>query len=121
MASGEGSERECGTRQSRLNSLCHSPTQRGHISFEGVSLRYRPDLPLVLRNFSAIVFPGEKIGVVGRTGSGKSTLLTTLFRLVEFEAGRICIDGVDIATVPVEHLRSSLSIIPQVVGQGEGV
>lgn len=53
------------------------------------------------------------------TGSGKSTLMTTLFRTLELESGRILIDDVDIANVPLDRLRSSLAIIPQVVGNGQ--
>ena len=43
--------------------------------------------------------PGEKIGLVGRSGAGKSTLVNLLLRFFELEAGRILIDGQDIAQV----------------------
>ena len=52
-------------------------------------------------------------GVVGRTGSGKSSLLLTLFRLIDVTSGRICIDGVDIASLGLDALRQQLAIIPQ--------
>lgn len=54
------------------------------------------------------------MGVVGRTGSGKSTLLLALYRMFDLEQGRIMVDGVDIAGLPLRRLRRGLSIIPQV-------
>eukprot|EP01104_Vermistella_antarctica_P005283 TRINITY_DN1574_c0_g1_i1.p1 TRINITY_DN1574_c0_g1~~TRINITY_DN1574_c0_g1_i1.p1 ORF type:complete len:1537 (+),score=433.37 TRINITY_DN1574_c0_g1_i1:133-4611(+) len=86
---------------------------RGRIQFEGLSLRYRVDLEPVLKDISCDIRPREKIGICGRTGAGKSSLMLALFRLVEPCAGRIVIDGVDIATVGLDQLRQSMSIIPQ--------
>ncbi|XP_015795703.1 multidrug resistance-associated protein 7 [Tetranychus urticae] len=86
---------------------------KGEIIFEQVSLRYKPESPLALNQITITIEPRQHIGIIGRTGSGKSTLLQTLFRLKDLENGRIIIDGVDISTVNVRHLRSSLFIVPQ--------
>ena len=77
------------------------------------SMRYRPELDLVLRNISFTVRPGEKLGIVGRTGSGKSSTLLSLFRVIEPAGGTILIDGVDTTTLGLHDLRSSISIVPQ--------
>ena len=47
---------------------------------EGLEVRYRPELPLVLKGVTFSVHAGEKVGVCGRTGCGKSTLLLALYR-----------------------------------------
>ncbi|KAJ3795163.1 ABC transporter [Lentinula aff. detonsa] len=86
---------------------------RGHVVFKDVVLKYRPELPPVLKGISVNVQGGEKIGIVGRTGAGKSSLMSAIYRLVELDSGSISIDGVDIASVGLSDLRSGLSIIPQ--------
>ncbi|KAI9034703.1 P-loop containing nucleoside triphosphate hydrolase protein [Hyaloraphidium curvatum] len=86
---------------------------KGVIEFKGVEVRYRPDLPAVLRGVSFEVRAGERIGIVGRTGAGKSTIMQALFRLVEPSAGTVTIDGVDICQIGLADLRSKLAIIPQ--------
>ena len=85
----------------------------GHVEIKDVVLRYRPELPDVLRGLSMDVAPGEKIGIVGRTGAGKSSIMTALYRLVELTAGSITIDGVDVSKIGLKDLRSALAIIPQ--------
>lgn len=87
--------------------------QRGSIRFNNVCLKYRSGLPIVLKDVSFKIQPGEKIGIVGRTGSGKSSLTVALFRLVELHSGSVKIDHLDISTLDLEQLRSHLSIIPQ--------
>lgn len=87
--------------------------QSGEIIFQDVEMRYRPDLPLVLKGLTMHVKGGERIGIVGRTGAGKSSIMSTLFRLVEISGGSITIDGLNISTIGLHDLRSRLAIIPQ--------
>ncbi|KAG9315243.1 hypothetical protein JVU11DRAFT_4377 [Chiua virens] len=85
----------------------------GCIAMKDVFMKYRPELPPVLKGLSMTITPGEKIGIVGRTGAGKSSIMTALYRLVELSSGSIEIDGVDISKVGLEQLRKGLAIIPQ--------
>ena len=95
------------------NKKVKSFISRGKINFFDYSVRYRPDTPLILKNITLQINPGEKIGVVGRTGSGKSTMLLCLFRILEANKGKILIDDIDISKIGLEILRQSLTIIPQ--------
>ncbi|KAF9294865.1 hypothetical protein BGZ74_011068 [Mortierella antarctica] len=87
--------------------------QQGKIEFRNYSTRYREGHDLVLKNIDLTIHPGERIGIVGRTGAGKSSVTMALFRIIEASEGKIVIDGVDISTLGLSQLRSSLAIIPQ--------
>ncbi|GFO38358.1 multidrug resistance-associated protein 1 [Plakobranchus ocellatus] len=95
----------------------HRPSQgwpeRGGISFVDYSLRYRPQLDLVLKSIEYTIEPGQKIGIVGRTGAGKSSLSLALFRVIEAAGGSIVIDDVDISTIGLHDLREGLTTLPQ--------
>ncbi|XP_036143538.1 multidrug resistance-associated protein 4 [Monomorium pharaonis] len=85
---------------------------KGCIKFRNVYMRYSDeDLP-VLKNLNLVIYPGEKIGVVGRTGAGKSSLILALFRLAKVD-GIIDIDSIDTGLIALEDLRRKISIIPQ--------
>ncbi|XP_070204431.1 ATP-binding cassette sub-family C member 9-like [Littorina saxatilis] len=86
---------------------------KGKVVFRHVTLTYDEELDPVLSNASFIINPGEKVGVCGRTGSGKSSTVLALFRILTISGGEILIDDTDISRVPLHHLRSRLSIIPQ--------
>jgi ATP-binding cassette subfamily C (CFTR/MRP) protein 1 len=87
--------------------------QEGVIRFRNVRLRYRPELPRVLRGVSFDVPARHKVGICGRTGAGKSSLSVALFRIVELDSGSIEIDGVNIAELGLGDLRERMAIIPQ--------
>ncbi|KAI1240718.1 hypothetical protein IHE44_0009157 [Lamprotornis superbus] len=99
--------------QDKLVQVSAEWPSKGLVEFQQVVLAYRAGLPNALDGVSFTVYPGEKLGIVGRTGSGKSTLFLALFRMVEMKSGQILLDGVDSQLVGLEELRSRLAIIPQ--------
>ena len=89
------------------------PPVAGEVNFQGVDFRFNEGAPLVVRNVSFSVPAGSFAGIVGRSGSGKSTIMKLLPRLYEPEAGRILIDGFDIAKLQLGSVRRQIGIVPQ--------
>ncbi|NWG71376.1 MAG: ABC transporter ATP-binding protein [Parvularculaceae bacterium] len=85
---------------------------KGAIEFDRVKFHYGREGG-VIDEFSLKVAPGEKIGLVGRSGAGKSTLVNLLLRFYDVEAGRILVDGEDIARVTQESLRAKIGVVTQ--------
>ena len=78
-----------------------------------MTFRYRLDGPEVLHDVSIQVPAGQVVGIVGASGSGKSTLVKLVQRLYVPEAGRLLIDGVDLAMVDVAWLRRQVGVVLQ--------
>ena len=89
------------------------PAIRGEVAFEHVTFRYRIDGPEVLHDVSFTVPAGQVIGIVGASGSGKSTLAKLIQRLFAPEAGRVFIDGIDLAMVDPAWLRRQVGFVLQ--------
>jgi subfamily B ATP-binding cassette protein HlyB/CyaB len=89
------------------------PALKGHVEFDQVQFRYRPEGSEVLRGVSLIIQAGEVLGVVGRSGSGKSTLTRLLQRLYVPERGRVLVDGMDLALADVSSLRRQIGVVLQ--------
>ncbi|XP_028304304.1 ATP-binding cassette sub-family C member 8 isoform X2 [Gouania willdenowi] len=87
--------------------------KQGEIKIQNLSVRYDATLKPVLKNVHADISPGQKVGICGRTGSGKSSFSLAFFRMVDMFEGRIVIDDIDISKLPLQTLRSRLSIILQ--------
>ena len=85
----------------------------GAVTVEDVSFRYRPGGPLVLRDITLRVAPGETLAIVGPSGAGKTTLANLLLRFYDPVAGRILIDGNDTRAVTLQSLREALGVVPQ--------
>ena len=85
----------------------------GEIAFDDVTFHYGGHAEPLYRDFSLTIRGGEKVGLVGRSGSGKTTFVKLVQRLYDVTAGRIAIDGQDIASVTQESLRRQIAIVQQ--------
>jgi ATP-binding cassette, subfamily B, bacterial HlyB/CyaB len=117
---------QAGVSVERLSDVLNAPVERshrpgqtslprlaGHVVFDTVTFRYRPERPEVLRRISFSVPAGAVIGIVGRSGSGKSTITKLIERLYTPESGRILVDGVDLAQTDPVGLRRQIGVVLQ--------
>jgi ATP-binding cassette subfamily B protein len=84
----------------------------GHVRFEDVRFGYEPSRE-ILKGLSFDAPPGTRLAIVGPSGAGKSTIARLLYRFYDPTAGRILIDGQDIAKVTQSSLRDAIGIVPQ--------
>ncbi|AEE48574.1 NHLP bacteriocin export ABC transporter permease/ATPase subunit [Haliscomenobacter hydrossis] len=85
----------------------------GEIEFNSVNFRYDPDQPLILKDVSFKIKPGEMIAFVGPSGSGKSTVMRLLLGFEEPESGSIYYDGQAFDSLNKEQVRRQLGVVLQ--------
>jgi len=85
---------------------------RGHVRFDDVHFGYVPDKEII-HGFSADVYPGQKVAIVGPTGAGKTTLVNLLMRFYDVDSGQILVDGVPTKDMRREDVDSLFSMVLQ--------
>ena len=88
------------------------PSQ-GEIVLESVSFTYPSRETPALAGFDLHIQPGERVAIVGPSGAGKSTLLALLLRFYDPSHGRITLDGIDVRTLALPTLRSTMGLVAQ--------
>ena len=85
---------------------------RGEVEFKNVRFGYDPERTII-NDFSAHVYPGQKVAIVGPTGAGKTTMVNLLMRFYEVNGGSITIDGVDIKDLTRENIHDLFGMVLQ--------
>ena len=86
---------------------------KGQVVFDHVRFGYEDTDKIVIKDFSAMAKPGQKIAIVGPTGAGKTTLVNLLMRFHELQGGEIRIDGVPISEMTREYVHSQFCMVLQ--------
>lgn len=89
-------------------------TAKGSVEFRNVHFMY-PDNPnkVIIKNFSSVIKPGQKVAIVGPTGAGKTTMVNLLMRFFEINSGEILIDGVPTTNLKRENIHNLFSMVLQ--------
>ena len=92
----------------------HAPERaQGRIVLDAVTVSYRDDGPPALDAVTLTIDPGQIVALVGPSGSGKTTLANLLPRFVQPTAGRILLDGHDVADWRLDALRRQFALVSQ--------
>lgn len=86
---------------------------KGYVEFSNVQFSYGKDEPPVIKDFSAVANPGQKIAIVGHTGAGKTTIVNLLMRFYEINRGEISIDGLSTQEITKENLHDQFCMVLQ--------
>jgi ABC-type multidrug transport system fused ATPase/permease subunit len=89
------------------------PTVAGHVQFEHVSFRYRPELPEVLHDVCLDIQPGQTVALVGPTGAGKTSIGNLIARFYDASQGTVRIDGMDVRSLKQRQLHRQIGLVPQ--------
>ena len=87
---------------------------KGAVAFEDVTFRYPSRIDVsALDGFTVEIKPGETVALVGPSGAGKTTVFQLLLRFYDPQAGRVLIDGVDLAKADPVEVRRLIGLVPQ--------
>ncbi|MDP3953723.1 MAG: ABC transporter ATP-binding protein [bacterium] len=113
----EQSEKILGTPAERYEpeELIDPGEIKGGIAFEGVNFRYSVKEPVVLKNVSFAIEPGEVVALVGESGVGKTTIAELISGYYIPTKGAVLLDGVDIRNLRLSKLREAIAVVPQEV------
>jgi len=84
----------------------------GRVKFDHVSFGYTPDKQII-KDFNALVQPGQKVAIVGPTGAGKTTMVKLLLRFYDVSGGAIYVDGHDVRDFNRSELREMFGMVLQ--------
>ena len=84
----------------------------GRVKFDHVSFGYNPD-KIIIKDFNALVQPGQKVAIVGPTGAGKTTMVKLLLRFYDVNSGAIYVDGHDVRDFNRNELREMFGMVLQ--------
>ena len=85
---------------------------KGNITFDHVKFGYDPE-NIVIKDFNAEVYEGQKIAIVGPTGAGKSTMVKLLMRFYDVTDGNILVDGHNVKDFDRGELRQMFGMVLQ--------
>jgi ABC-type multidrug transport system fused ATPase/permease subunit len=86
---------------------------RGEVTFRNVSFRYQAEGPLVLKDISLTIQPGQTVALVGPTGAGKTSIANLVARFYDVSLGELLIDGIDVRAVTQQSLRRLARVVTQ--------
>jgi ATP-binding cassette subfamily B protein len=85
---------------------------KGHVTFENVRFGYDEE-KIIIKDFSAVIEPGQKVAIVGPTGAGKTTMVKLLMRFYDVNSGAIILDGHNIKDFARGDLRNQFGMVLQ--------
>jgi ATP-binding cassette subfamily B protein len=86
---------------------------KGEIIFKNVSFSYSEALPEIIKNINLTIPVGSTLAIIGHTGSGKTSLINLIPRLYDVTSGEIIIDGRNVKEIPLDVLRTNISVVQQ--------
>ena len=98
--------------ESNLAKKLDRESVKGEIVFKDVKFGYDKNRTII-KNFNAMVKPGQKIAIVGPTGAGKTTLVNLLMKFYDINDGDIIIDGVSTKSLTRENIHDLFIMVLQ--------